>query len=448
MQRACSYSLPLSMAQESKMVAPSSSWPASRCRQRRRHSGNVLSRLLSDASRQSQERLLWLLALLQMPVSLYEEKRCVLTAMLLSRIAGGDAAGVALGMAHAYLLELIVTFGVARCWHRSRYLGLGRLLLVAGLMDVVGLAMIGSAAFGLGGQRPLVIYWSGQCIHTIGASVRSLTFPMLSTCLPENAMHQLTAQRRTLKHLGAILAGVLLVLLPLWVYFALVVGGMATTLAIGSQIVPSLSPSVNVQLHARGERPELSLAGCRRFSWLVAGRFCQSLGFGCTSAAVMLAFLRLQVLSAGPGNQASAERLTIVGSTLAHVIGLILNMFLGCRCIAYRPRTLCVAVGLYAALLLCYLSVGCPSEYLLVGALLSCARSSAKATSDALANRCARDLGPERAVAMQGRKMAFKAGLLVGKYSVVPLLMFQPAVCTRPVSRPDQLVDLLRDLQT
>lgn len=203
---------------------------------------------------------------------------------------------------------------------------------------------------------------------------------------------------------------------------------MALTLVLGARILPSLSPSsTSLQVAERipSDWPALSITGCQRFSWLIAGRFCQSVGFGCTSAVVMLAFLKLQVLPASAGGQASAERLTIVGSTSAHVIGLVINAFLGCRCIEYHPRNLCVAVGIYAGVLVCYPAVASASEYLFVGALLSCARSTAKATSDALANSCARQsLGAERAVALQMRKMAFKAGLLVGKYSVVPLLMF------------------------
>jgi len=365
----------------------------------------------------SPSRLLWAVSLSQLPASLYEEVRGVVMPALLMHHAGSSPRA-ALGVAHMYLLELLLAYFIGRFCRARQALSLGKMLLVAGMLNLAGLvAMVLSLG---SGTFALQVYVFGHVTYVLGATVRDSAFPMLATCFPEEHMARLNAHRHVLMHAGALLGGMMIAVGMARSYLLLQVGVMAVSLGPVARAIPCLNAFDCGSLR---QAPATS-APCWRFGLLAAGRFFQSWGLVSASGTVMLAFLRARMPVGLLGGQSAAGLLASAG-VVGHVAGLLVNLALGrCRWAQQGGAGLLIisAVAFAFALLCCSEVVGTPMQYLAIMLLLRGARALGKASSDVLALRAARQLGPGRAAALAARRAAFKAGQLVGRYSLAPLL--------------------------
>ncbi|CAE8681441.1 unnamed protein product [Polarella glacialis] len=174
-------------------------------------------------------QILWALSLGQLPASLYEELRGVAAPVLLFGELG-TGRGAALGLAHLFLLELVlatvVSWAVSRgaSWRLGRPeslrratktldepAGLGRMLLLAVVLNMSGLAMMlvaGVLASGHESRRsPVHLFVCGHVTYSLGSMIRDVVFPTLATCFSEEVITQLNAHKHVLMHTGALIGG-------------------------------------------------------------------------------------------------------------------------------------------------------------------------------------------------------------------------------------------------
>ncbi|CAK0907610.1 unnamed protein product [Prorocentrum cordatum] len=298
-------------------------------------------------------------------------------------------------------------------------------------LNTVGLFAMGlTVAGGLGGPSSggweLRAYLCGHAAYTLGSMIRDTIFPPLTACFPEDLVNRLSANRRSLVHVGALVGGTLVAAGRLGSYILAQAAGMLLCLALLARTVAapgaldSLAGAPAPSVRAAAPVAVLSCGGAgRAFPLLVLSRFFQSLGFVSTSTVVLLVLLRANVRELGAGGAAS---LVASAGVVGHFAGLAANLGLGRRRAPYGVPHVLASAALYSLAMGCYPSVRTPAQFLAVTAALRGARTLGKATSDALALRAARPLGPRKAAALLARRMAFKCGLLAGKYGVAPLL--------------------------
>lgn len=375
-----------------------------------------------------------------LPASLYEEVRVVATPVVLAwRL--GPGSGAAMGVAHMYAVELLMSLVVARLCRRQEALSLGRLLLLASWLNFFGLVGMALGALDAAGAG-LWLFVAGHATYTLGAMMRDVVFPALVACFPVGEINQATASKRALGHVGALLGGGLLAL-RWWRMYALAqLLGTALSLRLLSRTLPRLERldlSVSRAPHRADAAAlaELGHAGALRrcpprpsasspsplgrFALLVAARFLISAGVVSTSAAVMLPLLESR-LPAEARDLSGAASLLVGGGVVGHVAGLAANLTLvACR-FSYCARHLLLASSAYVAAMAALLAVGSVPQYLLATVALRGARTAAKAASDAIAFRTAKGLGATKSTALLSRRMAFKLGLLAGKYCLATSL--------------------------
>jgi len=367
--------------------------------------------------------VLWVLSMSQLPASLYEEVKVVAVPFLMMHHTGSSHRA-AMGMAHFYLLEVMLACTVARWSGHLNSLHLGRLLLLAGTLNIVGLLAMGiSVSLATLG---LQTFLCGQIACAVACCMREFAFPLLTTCFPEEQIGQLAAHRRALMHLGALLGGFMVAaeLLRLYLFFQAL--GMLVSLGMLILILPCIAQLdlvQNAQVRPAGSNSALS--ACKGFGVLVASRFFQSLSFVSASTTVMLCLIRTHIAPQALGAW-TAVGLLGAASTLGHVTGLATNLLLGRQRAAHCLRPLTLSSAASAASLLCFAVAGTPGQYLAVALMSRAARSINRVTSDVVVLREAKRLGKaERAAGLVARRAAFKAGQLAGKYGIVPLLALQ-----------------------
>lgn len=365
----------------------------------------------------------WVLSMSQLPASLYEEVKAVAVPLLMLHHTGSSHRA-AKGIAHIYLLEVLLTCVVARWSGQLKSLHLGRLLLVAGILNIIGLFAMGISVSltNLGLQT----FLCGQVACAVACCVREFTFPLLTMCFPEEQIGQLAAHRRALMHLGALLGGCMVAAELLRTYLLLQALGMLISLGLVILILPCIAQLDLAQTaHVKASGSSSALSACKGFGVLVAARFFQSLSFVSASTTVMLCLIRTHMAPPALGPW-TAVGLLAAASTLGHLTGLATNLMLGRQKAAHFMRPLTLSCAASAASLLCFVAVGTPGQYLAVALVSRAARSLNKVTSEVVVLREAKRLGrAERAAGLAARRAAFRAGQLAGKYGIVPVLALQ-----------------------
>lgn len=349
-----------------------------------------------------------------LPASLFEEVRCVVAPVVMAQY-GVDGSSIATGVAHTYFVELILAIGVAHWCGRRQALGCGRLVLVAGWLNLVGMVTMALSEV-VGG---LHMYLCGHVTFALGSMIRDVALPALTTCFPVEEINQLNAFRRAFVHIGALLGGALISAGLLRAYCLVQAAGLALSLRTLSRVLPHLKA-----LDCPAPPGPKRLPACGGFLLLVLARFLTSAGIVSTSGAVMLSLLRARMPQEQNDLQATV-RLMAGNSVVGHVAGTAVNVVLGWSNLSYGLGHVVASTALYTAALACYPAVASARQYFLVTVLLRGARTLSKAASDAIAFRAAKELHEHRSAALVSRRIAFKLGQLAGKYSVVPLLAIQ-----------------------
>eukprot|EP00445_Apocalathium_hangoei_P013429 CAMPEP_0203873616 /NCGR_PEP_ID=MMETSP0359-20131031/19841_1 /ASSEMBLY_ACC=CAM_ASM_000338 /TAXON_ID=268821 /ORGANISM="Scrippsiella Hangoei, Strain SHTV-5" /LENGTH=457 /DNA_ID=CAMNT_0050792317 /DNA_START=51 /DNA_END=1424 /DNA_ORIENTATION=+ len=355
-------------------------------------------------------RHLWALTASLLPASLFEEIRCVATPLALSQ-HGSDTHGIAMGVAHIYLLELLLAALVARLCSRSEALNCGRLLLLAGWLNLFGLVAMSLSS--LGG---VPLYLCGHLTYSLGCMVRDVVFPALTACFPVEDMSQLLAFKRMFVHVGALAGGALIAMNMLRCYIFALALGMGLSLRMLFQILPHLDAMDTAP------RPKAKPAPAFTGFWLlIAARFFTSVGIVSTSGIVMLKLFETRA-PAEYDYFRHASKLIAGHGVVGHLAGLAVNFFLGWHKVSLGFTFLLVSTLLCILATLSYPMMSTLPQLLLATAVYRGARTVVKAASDALALQSARDLDSRKSAALVSRRVAFKVGQLAGKYSIAPLL--------------------------
>eukprot|EP00930_Biecheleria_cincta_P033277 TRINITY_DN23040_c0_g1_i1.p1 TRINITY_DN23040_c0_g1~~TRINITY_DN23040_c0_g1_i1.p1 ORF type:complete len:479 (-),score=86.71 TRINITY_DN23040_c0_g1_i1:108-1544(-) len=425
-----------------------------------------------------ESRILWAVCLSQLTANLYEEVRGVAAPVLFAQHLGGASGSAALGLAHLFLLELVVTCLIAFFCSGRRtagkpdlrgegfleLLGLGKIMLLAVLLNAVGLAvMVCACAISVrsSGKEGCVVqlFACGHIAYSLGSMVRDTVFPTLATCFREELVVHLNARKHVLMHLGALVGGgfVAAGLFRCYVMF------QAAGFLLGLGFLLSAQNDLDAMspMPSRGQAGSASLySGCglqaallqpmgeqskkqaddskprASFGLMILARFVQSFSFAFSSPVIVLNLLQSSGLvhpthGAGAGGASSttwtsAAQLLASANVLGHVSSLAVNLWLDRQRRLAWHRSFLLASLTYAISVSLMPILRRPEQYLVLAAALRGARALGKAASDAMTFRVGKHLGKDRAPAFFARRTAFKVGLLSGKYGLATFLSGQP----------------------
>lgn len=360
-------------------------------------------------------RHVWAVTASLLPASLYEEVRCVATPIALSQHVSNQD-GLAMSVAHIYFIELLMAVGVARLCSRQEALNCGRLLLVAGWLNLAGLMAMALSNFG-----GVELYVCGHMTYSLGTMVRDVVFPALTSCFPAQDMNQLLAFKRMFVHVGALIGGALIAMNMLRCYLLVLAMGMGLSLAMLSRVLPYLEAFDNVAHPRTKQTPAFT-----GFWMLIVARFFTSMGLVSTSGVVLLKLFTTRA-PFGYDQYQFASKSIAAHSVIGHVAGILVNLMLGWLKISYGIRDLLFATMTCVVCTCSYPVVASVPQYLVATFIYRAARTLAKAASDAIALQCAKDLDSRKSAALLSRRVAFKVGQLVGKYCIAPLLALPDA---------------------